>query len=272
MDWRGRCAILTGASSGIGRQTALDLAARGVALVLAARRSDRLAEVAAACAGPVEAVTGDVAAEGFVEGLVARALVRFGRLDLVINNAGIPKHKQIYDVTADDIEYTLRVNLLAPARLVVAALPALLARGEGWIVNVSSIAGKLPPPREAVYAASKFGLTGFTEGLWLDLAGSNVHASVIHVGPVDTEIWNKTDEPAAYRGRKLPPAAVSAAIVRAVERRLPEVWVPPRLRLAWWVRVFAPRLFRFGMARFDPVPPAVVAAARARVAPRTPAR
>jgi short-subunit dehydrogenase len=266
MEWRDRTVVLTGASSGIGRQTALDLAARGASLVLAARRADRLAEVAAGCGGAVELVAGDVATEGFVEYLVARALDRFGRLDVVVNNAGVPKHKQIFDLTAEDVEYTLRVNLVAPARLVVAALPAMLRQGEGWIVNVSSIAGKLPPPREAIYAASKFGLTGFTEGLWLDLGGSNVHASVIHVGPVDTEIWAKTDEPAAYRGRKLPPAVVSAAIVRAVEQRLPEVWVPRRLKLAWWLRVFAPRLFRAGMERFDPVSPAVVAAARARVA------
>jgi len=266
MDWRGRTVVVTGASSGIGRQTALDLAARGASLVLAARRGERLREVADACRTPVEVVPGDVGAEGFVEELAARALDRFGRIDVVVNNAGVPKHKQIFDVTAEDVESTLRVNLVAPARLIVAVLPAMLRRGEGWVVNVSSVAGKLPPPREAIYAASKFGLTGLTEGLWLDLAGSNVHASVIHVGPVDTEIWEKTDEPAAYAGRRLPASAVSAAIVRAVERRLPEVWVPRRLMLAWWFRVALPRVFRAGAARFDPVPASAIAAARARAA------
>ena len=158
------------------------------------------------------------------------------------------------------------MNLIAPARLIVAVLPAMLRQGEGFLVNVSSVAGKLPPPRETVYAASKFGLTGLTEGLWLDLAGSNVHATVVHVGPIDTEIWDKTDEPTAYRGRKLPPSAVSTAIFRAIERRLPEVWVPGTMRLAWWFRIVAPRLFRAGAARFDPVPADVVAAARRRAA------
>ena len=211
MDYGGRVVIVTGASSGIGRQLALDFAARGASLVISARRREMLEEVAAECrrsGGSVEALTGDVGERAFVESMAARAVERFGRIDVVVNNAGISKHKQIYHVTGEDVDAVLRVNFLAPAFLTLAALPAMLRRGEGWVVNISSAAGKLPPPRETVYAASKFALTGFTEGLWLDLAGSGIHATVIHVGAIDTEIWHKTDEPTAYRGRKLPPAAV----------------------------------------------------------------
>jgi len=257
---------VTGASSGIGRETALAFARRGAAVVLAARRAEQLEAVAAACrahGSHAEGVCGDVADDGFVEALVARAEERFGRLDVVVNNAGISKHRQFFAVTAADIEYTLRVNLVAPARLVVAALPALLRQAEAFVVNVSSLAGKLPPPREAVYAASKFGLTGLTEGLWLDLAGSGVHACVIHVGPIDTEIWHKTDEPTAFRGRKLPPRLVADAILRAIEQRRFEVWVPGRLRIAWWFRLLLPGLFRWGAGRWDPVPLAAIAQARA---------
>src|SRR5262249_30970761 len=109
MDYRGRVAIVTGASSGIGRQVALDLADRGVRLVLSARRAQMLEEVARGCVArfaaagaappgepsPVEAMPGDVAERSFVEAMAARALERFGRIDIVVNNAGISKHKQI---------------------------------------------------------------------------------------------------------------------------------------------------------------------------------
>ena len=269
MDYRGRVVIVTGASSGIGRQVALDFAARGASLVLAARRAERLAEVAAECeerGGVVEAMTGDVAERTFVENVAARALRRFERIDVVVNNAGISKHKQIYHVTPDDVEYVLRVNLLAPIHLALAALPAMLRRGEGWIVNISSGAGKFPPPRETIYAASKFGLNGFTEGLWLDLTGSNVHAAVVNVGPIDTEIWRKTDEPTAYRGKKYPASRVSRAVFRAIEHRRHEIWVPGTLRLPWFLRILLPGVYRRGAASWDPVPPAVVAEARARAA------
>lgn len=266
MDYRGRVVIVTGASSGIGREVALDFAARGARLVISARRGDLLMEVGRACearGGVVEAMAGDVGDRAFVDAMAARALERFGRIDVVVNNAGISKHKQIYHLAADEVDYVMRVNFLAPACLTLAALPAMLRQGEGWIVNISSAAGKVPPPRETAYAASKYALNGFTEGLWLDLAGSNIHAAVVVVGPIDTEIWRKTDEPTAYHGRKYPPSAVSRAVFRAIERRAHEVWVPWRLRLVWGLRMFFPGLYRLGAGRFDPVPPAVVAAARA---------
>jgi hypothetical protein len=272
MDYRGRVAIVTGASSGIGRQVALDFARRGAALVVSARRGELLAEVAReceACGVAVEVMPGDVGERVFVEEMAARALRRFGRVDVVVNNAGISKHKQIYHLTADEVDYVTRVNTLAPAYLTLATLPAMLRQGEGWVVNISSAAGKIPPPREAAYAATKFALSGWSEGLWLDLAGSNVHVAVIVVGPIDTEIWRKTDEPTAYRGRKYPPSLVSRAVFRAIERRRHELWVPRRLMLAWWLRVLLPGVFRWGAARFDPVPAEVIAAARARAGQAT---
>jgi uncharacterized protein len=266
MDYRERVVIVTGASSGIGRQIALDFAARGARLVISARRAEALAAVATECTargGVVEPMVGDVAERAFVESMPARAVERFGRLDIVVNNAGISKHKQIYAVTGDELEYVLRVNFLAPALLTLAALPAMLRQGEGYVVNISSAAGKLPPPREAVYAASKFALNGLSEGLWLDLEGSNIHCAVVNVGPIDTEIWRKTDEPPRYDGPKYPPSMVSDAVFDCIERRKHERWVPRRLIATWLFRVVAPSWFRRGAMGWDPVPTAVVAAARA---------
>jgi short-subunit dehydrogenase len=141
----------------------------------------------------------------------------------------------------------------------------MLSQGGGCIVNVSSVAGRIPPPRETVYAASKFALTGFSEGLAVDLAGSNVHVAVIHVGPIDTEIWGKAaaDAPVRFRGRKLPPAAVSRAVFDCIEKRRHEATVP---RSLWWtflVKLLLPGPFRRGTTRYDPVPAAVIERARA---------
>src|SRR4030095_11907875 len=106
------------------------LPARGAAVVISARRRELLDEVAAACAAhgsPVEALPGDVADRAFVERMAARAVERFDRIDVVVNNAGVSKHKQLYHLSADEVEYVLRVNFLAPAVLTLAALHALLS-------------------------------------------------------------------------------------------------------------------------------------------------
>jgi len=185
-----------------------------------------------------------------------------------VNNAGIPKHKQFFDVTPEDVEYTMRVNFLAPAYMTVAALKPMLRQRAGYIVNISSGAGKIPPPRETVYAASKFALTGFTEGLWLDLAGSNIHPAVIHVGPIDTEIWTKAaaEAPVRYQGKKYPPSAISNAVFECIEKKCYEMTVPRSLGWVFLFKSLLPGLFRAGAARWDPVPAAAIAAARERAA------
>jgi short-subunit dehydrogenase len=134
-------------------------------------------------------------------------------------------------------------------------------------VNVSSFTSRVVPPREAVYAASKCALNGWTEGLWSDLAGSNVHVALVIPGAIATEIWEKLDQPSAYRGRKHPAAIVSAAILEAVEKRRHEITVPrrsPQLLLARFLRFAFPSLLRAGVRRMDPVPAAALAEARER--------
>ena len=269
-----RAAIVTGASSGIGLAIARVLGEEGYALTVAARRPEKLeaaAEGLVAEGYDVQSIPVNVAEEDEIKKVVAAHRERFGRLDVLVNNAGIPKHKQFFDVTPEDIDYTMRVNFLAPAYMTVAALKPMLRQGEGYIVNISSGAGRIPPPRETVYAASKFALTGFTEGLWLDLAGSNIHPAVIHVGPIDTEIWNKAaaEAPVRYQGKKYPPSIISNAVFECIEKRRYEMTVPRSLSWVFLFKSLLPGLFRTGAARWDPVPVATIEAARRQTLGRT---
>ena len=269
MDYSERVVVVTGASSGIGKEIALDFSKRKARLVISARRGDLLRAVAEQCqaaGAEVEYLVGDLGDRGFAEEMVARALSRFGRVDVIVNNAGISKHKQFYDISPDEIDYTMRVNFMAPAYLTLAALPPMLRQGEGYIVNISSVAGRIPPPRESVYAASKYALTGFSEGLALDLEGSNIHTAVIHVGPIDTEIWSKADTPERFRGKKYPPSIVSEAVFKCIEKRRHEMTVPRHFALTFLFKLLMPDLFRWGTARWDPVPAEVIERARKKAA------
>jgi short-subunit dehydrogenase len=207
-------------------------------------------------------MVGDLAERSFGEEVIRRAVERFGRIDFLVNNAGIPKHKQFFDVTAEDVDYTMRINFLAPAYMTIAAREPMLRQGEGYVINISSGAGKIPPPREAVYAASKFALTGFTEGLWLDLEGSNIHPAVIHVGPIDTEIWDKAESPVRYDGVKYSPSLISDAVFDCIENKKFEVTVPRSLFLVAVFKTFFPSMFRRAANRWDPIPRHVIEAAR----------
>ncbi|MBM4268680.1 MAG: SDR family NAD(P)-dependent oxidoreductase [Deltaproteobacteria bacterium] len=270
--FREKIVLLTGASSGIGYVTAKAFAQRGAVVIGVARREELLRKLEGECRNSSPRSTylcGDLGERPFAEHVVDEAVRRFGRIDVLVNNAAVSKHKQIYHTSADEAEMVTRVNFLSSVWTTFAAIPYMLEAGGGSIVNVSSFAAKVAPPREAVYAASKAALTAFTEGLWNDLAGANIHVALIHPGPIDTEIWDKEDEPVAFDGKKHPPELVSDSILEAIERRIYERTVPrrnPALVTARFLRLFLPSILRRGMASVDPVPPDVVARARERAA------
>jgi short-subunit dehydrogenase len=270
LEYRDRVAIVTGASSGIGNVTAAEFARRGCTVVAVARREAKLARLVDACKEHAPRsiyLVGDLGQRTFAESVVDSTFVRFGRIDFLINNAGIPKHKQIYHLSSCEAERVMEVNFLSCVWTTFAAIPYMLRRGEGWIVNVSSFATRAPAPRESLYIASKSAMNGFTEGLWSDLEGSNIHAALVIPGAIDTEIWQKGDEPVAYDGPLYPPDIVSKAIFEVIEKRLFERVVPrwnlPLLMAAFLRRVF-PAVLRMGLRRMDPVPPEVIEAARRR--------
>src|SRR5579885_2963862 len=219
VDYRDRVAIVTGASSGIGAQLARDLAARGMRVVLFARREERLralAEEIARAGGAALAVPGDVAERPQVEAAVARTLEVHGRVDLLVNNAGYGRHVLFKDHDVADIERMLRTNMLGQ-------------------------------PDEAVYAASKFAVTGLSESLAYELGPLGIHVLAVYPALVRTEMFTPdvlARMPASIPRRFLEPAAFTRHVLRALERGAYEVTVPSYVRIAYLVRLLFPGFFR----------------------------
>jgi len=270
MDFRDRVVIVTGASSGIGRVTAEAFAARGARVVAVARREEQLKRLIEACRADSPRsgyLAGDLGVRSFAEHVVDDTIQKNGRIDVLVNNAAITKHKQIWHLSADEVERVMSVNFLSCVWTTLAALPHMLLAGSGTIVNVSSFAAEVVPPREAVYGASKAAMHAFTQGLWNDLEGSNLHAALVIPGAIDTEIWEKGDEPLAYAGRKASPQVVTDAIFEAIEKRRHEITAPKRrldLNAARALRRLWPAMLRAGLRRMDPVPSEIVERARER--------
>lgn len=269
MDFRDQVVIVTGASSGIGWATARAFAAQGAIVVAVARREERLAALIEACRGDSPRssyLAGDLGVRSFAERMVHETVERYGGLHVLVNNAAVPHHELVYRIPVEAAEDTLRINFLSCLWTTWAAIPPMLARGGGTIVNVSSFATVVTPNHEAVYAASKGAMDGLSRGLWNDLRGSGIHVCLVHPGAIATEIWDKLPA-SAYQGPKHPPEVVARAILDAVRKRRFEVTVPrfdPRLLLARWLSRLAPGLVRAGAARMDPVEPRQVAEARRR--------
>ncbi|OBH89033.1 SDR family oxidoreductase [Mycobacterium sp. E2733] len=222
--------LITGASSGLGAALARKLAARHAVVGLVARRRDRLEAVLADCrrASPESAMwVADLADTAALGDLAVRAWDALGGVDVLINNAAVPKRRPVTALAADEVEDVMRVNFFAPMRLTLALLPRMLARGSGLIVNVSSVGGRLGIIHESAYCASKFALCGWSEAMAVDLHGSGVSVKLIEPGPVDTEIWDQpgSEEP-LYQGPKMAADAVADGIIAAMDGDGFEHYVP----------------------------------------------
>jgi short-subunit dehydrogenase len=244
---------ITGASSGIGEALAVELAARGARLVLSARRAERLEAVRQRCGAERAAVLPlDVAEVASFEKAAARAEAIYGRIDVLVNNAGVSQRSLFAETGPDVIRRLVETDFLGPVLLTRAVLPGMVTRKSGYVVLVSSLAGKVGAPLRAAYAASKHALHGFADSLRAELWQHGIGVTVVAPGFVRTEISLNALEGDGRRHGSMDPAQASGvsaercamAIVRAVERERREVMVGlgRRGRLAMLARTFAPGL------------------------------
>jgi len=213
--------LVTGASSGIGAALTVALAREGATVGICARRSDRLTEVyeqVRALAPASRTWVFDVGDLDEIPAFVARVEGELGGIDLLVNNAGIPKRRRIPELTEADLDEVMRINFFAPVALVRAVLPGMLERDRGRIVNLSSMGAHSMAARVGAYAASKGALELYTEALHLDLLGTGVDAQLFVPGTSRTEFSLPRDgnDPPFAPPSGMEPADVAAAIIAQV--------------------------------------------------------
>ena len=190
--------VITGASSGLGETTARHLAALGAKLVLGARRTERLEKLVAditAAGGQAIAVTTDVARRDDVEALVAKGEQHFGRIDVLVNNAGIMPLAPMAKLKVEEWDRMIDVNVKGVLYGVAAALPRFAAQGSGHIINVSSVAGHKVGPGSSVYSATKHAVRALSEGLRQEVKPHNIRTTIISPGAVVTELGDSITDP-----------------------------------------------------------------------------
>jgi short-subunit dehydrogenase len=244
----GAVVVVTGASSGFGELTARRFALAGSSVVLAARRIDRLRAIASElerAGGTATAIACDVASPSDIEALAAAVRDRFGRCDVLVNNAGVPGGGRFEDLTREQIDHVMTVNALGVMRCTRAFLPMMLERGRGHIVNVASLAGRFAAPGSSVYSASKHAVVAFSEALSYELAPRGILVTSVNPGFARTEGFPMTGMP---RALVMDPDRVARVIVDVVrEGRGPEVDVPRGVGVVEAFRILTPRLYRWGV-------------------------
>lgn len=250
-------ALVTGASGGIGRAIALELARNGVDVVLFARRAEKLATVAeeiTRLGRRAVTVVGDVADPEDRQRALAAAREHFGGLDILVNNAGTSAHGRFADADPARIRPIMEVNFFAPVELIRKALPRLREGRSPIIVNIGSVLGRRACPHKSEYCASKFALTGFSESLRSEIAPLGIDVLLVTVGPTDTEFFKHLLEDHGKlpwrESTPVPPDRVARATIRAIKRGRHEIIPSWRGRLLVTLNRFCPRIVDKMMSRF----------------------
>jgi len=254
VDLEGSVVVVTGASSGIGRATAVAFAARGATVVCSARREERLKELVEEIegrGGRARAVACDVSEWEQVQRLATNVREEFGRCDVLVNNAGVPGGGPFAELSLEQIESVTRINFMGVLYCTKAFLPMMLEAGRGHVVNVASLAGRFAVPGASVYTATKHAVVAFSEALHYEVSERGLRVTAVNPGLVATEGFPHQDALAkGRRGLVMRPERIADVIVRVVETgKAPEVSVPRWLSALQAVRILAPPLYRFGLSR-----------------------
>lgn len=256
---RDQVVLITGASRGIGAAIAHAFAQEGCRLMLTARHPERLQhQVEALQARGVDVIglPADVTRQEQVQRVVERTVATWGRVDILVANAGVYVQKPVVETTVEDLRRALAVNFYGGVHLVLAALPHLLRQRRGHIVLVTSMDAKKGIPPDGPYAAAKAALSAWGDVLRQELRASGIRVTIVFPGRVDTDMVAHLRVP--WISAKIPPERVARAIVRAVRRGQVEVIVPWHARLLWWAQAFWPPLadwaVRFFRLSGEPIP------------------
>jgi len=255
VSYKGMTALVTGASSGIGRCLAQRLSREGARVALVARRAGELETLAAeirAAGGEALALPCDVSDLASVEQACAQTIARFGRVDLLVNNAGYGHHRTFLEWDLADMEHMMRVNYLGTLYFTKLLLPQMVDRGRGWIVFVASVAGRIGTAQESAYAATKFAMVGFAEALSIEVEDSGVHVLTVCPGLIRTPFFDaealERMPPAAHR-HFVAPEKLVGAILKALARGSRQLTYPRSISLAYLVKALAPGFMRTQVKR-----------------------
>lgn len=249
MSVGGKVCVVTGASSGIGEATARSLVRAGATVVLAARREERLRDIAAELGERASAMRCDVTSIQDLEALRDEVAGRHGRCDVLVNNAGLPGGGWFADLSIEQIERVTATNYLSVLFGTKIFLPMLL-KSRGHVVNVASLAGRYALPGAAVYTASKYAVVGLSESLYHELGPRGVMVTSVNPGLVETEGFPMTEvkRDPVLRRFVMRPDRIAREIVRVVrDRKGPEVSIPRWLAAPQAARVLVPSLYRAGV-------------------------
>ncbi|HEU5310580.1 MAG TPA: SDR family NAD(P)-dependent oxidoreductase [Candidatus Eisenbacteria bacterium] len=236
---KGRVAVVTGASSGIGEATARELASRGAAVVLASRDAGKLEALRreiSASGGRALAVKTDISDAGSVDAMVREAVEAFGSIDVLVNNAGLGLSGRIAELRAEDLRYIFEVNTIGPLNCIQAAL-AHMPRG-GRIINVSSVVGRRSIPKVGGYCATKFALNALSDALRVEVADRGITVTSVYPGTTRTAFRENSrrtkDEKRGWRPKGVTPGKVAEKIADAAEKGPRDVYVtlPDRIFVA----------------------------------------